>query len=60
MGAQPGLGRVALAYKLAHVVHEYERVVVGLVKPVELARVAFERAAAKLPIKTKFVSRVEG
>ena len=28
--------------------------------PEELARVAFERAAAKLPIKTKFVSRVEG
>lgn len=26
----------------------------------ELARTAFERAAAKLPIKTKFVSRVEG
>lgn len=28
--------------------------------PEELARVAFERAAAKLPIKTKFVSRIEG
>lgn len=28
--------------------------------PEELARVAFERAAAKLPIKTKFVARVEG
>lgn len=28
--------------------------------PEELARVAFERAAAKLPIKTKFVRRVEG
>ena len=28
--------------------------------PQELARAAFERAAAKLPIKTKFVSRVGG
>jgi len=28
--------------------------------PEPLAREAFERAAAKLPIKTKFVSRVEG
>lgn len=28
--------------------------------PEALAREAFERAAAKLPIKTKFVSRVEG
>lgn len=28
--------------------------------PEELARVAFERAAAKLPIKTKFVSRIDG
>lgn len=28
--------------------------------PEDLARVAFERAAAKLPIKTKFVRRVEG
>ena len=28
--------------------------------PEDLARTAFERAAAKLPIKTKFVSRVEG
>lgn len=28
--------------------------------PEELARVAFERGAAKLPIKTKFVARVEG
>jgi large subunit ribosomal protein L16 len=27
--------------------------------PEELARVAFERAAAKLPIKTKFVSRID-
>ncbi len=27
--------------------------------PEELARAAFERAAAKLPIKTKFVARVE-
>lgn len=26
----------------------------------DLARSAFERAAAKLPIKTKFISRVEG
>lgn len=28
--------------------------------PEEVAREAFERAAAKLPIKTKFVARVEG
>ena len=28
--------------------------------PEELARGAFERAAAKLPIKTKFVARIEG
>ena len=28
--------------------------------PEALARAAFERAAAKLPIKTKFVARVEG
>ncbi len=28
--------------------------------PEDVARTAFERAAAKLPIKTKFVTRVEG
>ena len=28
--------------------------------PEELARGAFERAAAKLPIKTKFIARIEG
>jgi large subunit ribosomal protein L16 len=28
--------------------------------PEDLARGAFERAAAKLPIKTKFVARIEG
>jgi large subunit ribosomal protein L16 len=28
--------------------------------PEQVAREAFERAAAKLPIKTKFISRVEG
>ena len=28
--------------------------------PEELARTAFERAAAKLPIKTKFIARVDG
>jgi large subunit ribosomal protein L16 len=28
--------------------------------PEDVAREAFERAAAKLPIKTKFISRVEG